>query len=57
MKMTTRTVVGSAKCMRVVRMRKDGMPWRKIEKRLRLNPAHGMTAFRCFKKAKARRSR
>lgn len=31
---------------KVVRLRKDGMSWRKIERRLRLNPAHGMTAVR-----------
>ena len=30
-------------------MRKDGVSWRSIENKLRLHPAHGMTAVRCVK--------
>ena len=36
---------------KVVSLRRDGMSWRKIEKRLRLNPANGMTAFRSAHRA------
>lgn len=36
---------------RVVALKREGLSWRKIEKRLRLNPAHGMTAFRSAHRA------
>ena len=36
---------------KVISLRRDGMSWRKIEKRLRLNSANGMTAFRSAHRA------